>query len=88
MSLLSEKQKRLRAVFDCGFAEGYSGENEDASRFQGEEIGHYKLGYQEGTQHFDKVLEIMEVTGRSLRQVHQQAIDSFYNQIKRKIENN
>lgn len=85
---MSDKSaKRFRAVYDCGFAEGYSGDRIDPSRFDGPEIGHYNMGYQDGTAHFDRVMEIMEVTGRSLREVHQHAIDSLYNRIKHQLEN-
>jgi hypothetical protein len=85
--IMSKMTDRFRAVYDCGFAEGYSGERKDPSRFEDNEFVHYNSGYQDGVNHFDKVMEIMEVTGKSLREVHQYSIDFLYNKIKRKLEN-
>jgi hypothetical protein len=79
------KQSRVSQVFDVGFAEGYQGNPLDISRFSSDEVVHYEKGYELGGEHFDKVMEIMEVTGRSLREVHQHAINKLYSIVREQL---
>lgn len=79
------KQNRAAKVYDIGFAVGYQGDQIDLSPLVDGELTHYEAGYKAGGEHFDRVTEIMQVTGRSLREVHQFAIDSLYEITREKI---
>lgn len=76
---------RTSQVYDFGFAQGYSGDPLESERFLGDENSIYEDGYKEGSAHFDRVMEIVEVTGSSLREVHQFAINELYEDIRERI---
>ena len=80
-----EREKKL---FNSGFASGYQGDNVDKSHFNDAELIQFNSGFKSGEEHFGKVLEIMEITGKSLREIHQFAIDKLYFSIRENLRSN
>ncbi len=68
-------------AYEVGFAEGYRGDK-IKHMYPGDLAAQYMMGRADGKEHFDKVLEIVEVTGRSLPEVHRLAVNSLYEKIK------
>jgi hypothetical protein len=74
------------SAYDVGFAESYQGDKPNTDRFDKEDAIDYTLGREDGEKFFGKVTEIMEVTDRSLREVHVFAINRLYDDIKEHLE--
>ncbi len=78
--------KTEKAIFETGFVAGYRGDKiEDISHIPEEKLDIYNIGRAEGESHFEKVVELMEVLSLSLREVHQLAIDDFYEKTKKEL---
>lgn len=81
---------RVSKAYDIGFAQGYRDDRENIRCLENptaEDITQYRAGRKAGKQHFDRVLELMEVLHFSLREVHELAVDRLYHEIKEQLLN-